>query len=363
MSLTVVLCRRTFDFSSGAGRLAHAQAEGLRRAGLRTELHSRRGRLKFFISTGRWPKRTSDEGLARLAASRRHLLVDHGMCAPAADVVFVHNVLADAARYLLYRNWAVDLSAERLYFAGLNADVVTVANSELARQGLIWEFGFEPGRVRVVHPGFSAARFNRTLRAPMRTEARRKLRLLESTPLVGFVTSGDFQKRGLDVFLDSATRIAAANPAARFLVVGSKRLPSWAAEHPLVRTGRLLYRPKSSHPEPWFAALDIFLYPARYEEFGLVVTEALALGLPVLTSRRVGAAECLPPDYTPWLLEAPDAARFAELTLNLLEDPAQRARLGTAGAEAVAAFDEKRYVRETVALILEQARIKSGETQ
>ena len=74
--------------------------------------------------------------------------------------------------------------------------------------------------------------------------------------------------------------------------------------------GVVRYRPKSRHPEPWFAALDLFLYPARFEEFGMVLAEAQAMGVPVLTSRRVGASECLPSAYAPWLLDGPEPASW-----------------------------------------------------
>ncbi len=336
-----------------------AQARGLRIAGLNVEVLCRRGRFKYLLSTGSLPKRASAAAMELLGASARCVTVDHGMYVTSADIVFVHNLLRDAAHYLRYKDWTAQVSAEERYFTGLNQGALIIANSDLVRNALIREYSLAPSRIRVLHPGFRSTRFNRTTAQSLRLHARRSLRLPDSTPLVGFVTSGDFQKRGLDIFLESADRIAVAVPAARFLVVGSKRLPPRAASHPLVRTGRVLYRPKSMRPDPWFAALDVFLYPARYEEFGLVVSEALAMGLPVLASRRVGATECFPPAYVPWILDAPDAARFAELTLALLEAPAQRAQLGAAGAEAVAAFDDQRYVRETVALILERARAKA----
>src|SRR5690606_10719268 len=102
-----------------------------------------------------------------------------------------------------------------------------------------------------------------------------------------------------------------AVPASRFLIAGGSRLPSSAAAHPLLASGRAVYRPKTRDPERWFAALDLFLYPARFEEYGLVVAEALACGLPVLTSRRVGAAECFPPVYERWLLDAPVGSELA----------------------------------------------------
>jgi len=188
----------------------------------------------------------------------------------------------------------------------------------------------------------------------LRAAARRALGVAAGSPLVGFVTSGDFAKRGLDIFLDCAARIAAARPEARFLVVGSKRLPAEARAHALVRSGVLRYRPKSRRPEPWFAALDLFLYTARFEEFGMVLAEAQAMRVPVLTSRRVGASECLPGAYAPWLLDVPEPTAMAERAIALLADADLRARLAEAAAASVAAFDEQAYVEGTRRLIAAQ---------
>jgi glycosyltransferase involved in cell wall biosynthesis len=177
-------------------------------------------------------------------------------------------------------------------------------------------------------------------------------------PLVGFVTSGDFVKRGLDLFLEAAARIASARPATRFLVVGSKELPESVRAHALVRRGAVLHRPKSRYPEPWFAALDVFLYPARFEEYGMVVAEAQAMGVPVVTSRLVGASECLPEAYAPWLLDRPEPTAMAALALTLLTDPPQRARLAAAAAASVVAFDDHAYGEGTRDLAAQNRRLK-----
>jgi glycosyltransferase involved in cell wall biosynthesis len=112
------------------------------------------------------------------------------------------------------------------------------------------------------------------------------------------------------------------------------------------------YRPKSGRPEQWFAALDLFLYAARFEEFGMVVSEAQAMGVPVLTSRRVGASECLPNSYARWLLDEPAAERFAAGALELLDDAKARAVLAATAAVSVAAYDLRAYVAGTLAQIL-----------
>jgi glycosyltransferase involved in cell wall biosynthesis len=212
-------------------------------------------------------------------------------------------------------------------------------------------FGLDPRRIAVQYPGFAAARFNVRRAAELRERARAALGVDASVPLIGLVTSGDFEKRGLDLFLETAASIARSAPAARYLVVGSKRLPDAARAHPLVVAGRVSYRPKNADPELWLAALDLLVYPARFEEFGMIVIEALASGVPVLTSRRVGASECLPRAYMPWLLDAPEPGRFAELALQLLGDPRARAELAAIGAAAVAAFDERAYARATIELL------------
>ena len=104
------------------------------------------------------------------------------------------------------------------------------------------------------------------------------------------------------------------------------------------------------------AALDIFLYAARFEEFGMVISEAQALGIPIVTSRRVGAAECLPSEYAPWLLDAPESAELSAKTLELLGDEQTRANLAQAGMNSVEQFDQRHYSEATVATILNQKR-------
>ncbi len=88
----------------------------------------------------------------------------------------------------------------------------------------------------------------------------------------------------------------------------------------------------------------------------MVISEAQALGIPVVTSRRVGAAECLPQEYAPWLLDVPDSAELAAKTLALLGDEQARQGLVRAGLRTVREFDQQHYMDATVATILAQNR-------
>jgi glycosyltransferase involved in cell wall biosynthesis len=353
--MTVVLYRPNLDPRSGAGQLLAMQWRGLESAGLPTLLACARGGLKFWLRTGVRARRRSAADIERLRAQGA-IVVDHGLTFPSAELVFVHNLVTEAGRHVPGHATADAARREREFFAALRPSAVVVANSKLVGAALCEHFGLARERVTVLYPGFDSRRYSLERAAQLRVAARRSLAIADGAPLVGLVTSGDFAKRGLDLFVDCAARIAAARPDARFLVVGSKRLPDDARAHALVSAGILRYRPKSRKPEPWFAALDLFLYPARFEEFGMVLAEAQAMGVPVLTSRRVGASECLPDAYAPWLLDAPDPVALAERAVALLADASLCARLARAAAETVVNFDERAYVEGTRRLVAAQKR-------
>ena len=350
--MNIVLYRRRVSLTSGAGQLIRMQARALTAAGHRVQVSARRGVLKLLLTRGWRISRHSRAGLKRIAALPGTLLVDHGAEIPEADLVFVHNVLSEGLRYVERSDWVEGAAQEREFFATLNGDAPIVANSRLVKRALIERFALNPQRIVVHYPGFDSGRFHANLRTgALRDRSRAALGVAEGVPLIGFVTSGEMDKRGLDIFLQTATQIAQARSDARFLVVGAKRLPAWAAHHHLVSTGRLVHRPKGRTPERWFAALDLFLYPARFEEFGIVVSEAQACGLPVLTSRRVGASECLPPEYERWTIEAPEADAFAARALALLGDDEAAAQLSAAGLASSLTIDDHSYVRDTVETI------------
>lgn len=350
----VLLYRPSLDLRSGAGQVMLAQLEGLRAAGVDARLACERGALRFWLRTGVRASRLAPQAIAALGAER--LIVDHGLCLPAADVVFVHNLAAEALRYAQREDWQAAARGEQALFAALNPAARIVANSQLVKDALLRHFALTPGRVVVHHPGHRAERFAPERRAELRAAARRALRLDEHAPLIGFVTSGDFAKRGLDLFLAAAEQVAASRPDVHVLVVGSKALPESARAHPLVVRGAMHHEPKGARPELWCAALDVFVYAARFEEFGLVVAEAQALGVPVVTSRRVGAAECLSPSHERWLVDTPEPDALAARTLELLADGDARLALGRAGAEHARVFDQRAYVRATLTTLLAQNR-------
>ncbi len=78
---------------------------------------------------------------------------------------------------------------------------------------------------------------------------------------------------------------------------------------------------------------DVFAFPTRYRNEGqpLVVLEALAAGLPIVSTRHRGIPDTVREDREALLVEPGDVEGFAAALARMAEDPELRARLGTAG--------------------------------
>lgn len=346
-----IVYRRSLSYTSGAGQLIAMQVRALRAAGIDTQLACQRGALRFWLRSGLRARHLSYAQTQKLVGRAGLLVIDHGMELPGAQIVFSHNLMSEARRFLERPDIDIAAERERRFFAELDRSSTVVANSHLVRDAIAEHFDWPDEQLRVCYPGFRAAVFDSARREQLRAQARRALGISEDTPLVGFVTSGDLHKRGLGVFINAAMQMAERRADLRFLVTGSRMLPGWMRSHPLLMQGLLMHRAKGTHPERWMSALDVFLYPARFEEFGMVVPEACALGVPVITSRRVGAAELLPDVYAPWVCDVPEADVLADLTLRLLDDRSTRECLSSAGIVAAADWDDARYARESVSVV------------
>jgi glycosyltransferase involved in cell wall biosynthesis len=171
--------------------------------------------------------------------------------------------------------------------------------------------------------------------------------------LVGTLGRLDEPKKGLRTFLAAAARVAAAEPRARFVLIGDGpargELERRAAS--LGLRDRVRFQGESAFPERLLPGLDILAQPSLWEGFGLSVVEAMAAGVPVVASRVGGIPEAARDDGEAVLVPPGDAPRLAEAIVSLLRDPARAARLGAAGhRRALEEFSLERLVKETAAL-------------
>jgi UDP-glucose:(heptosyl)LPS alpha-1,3-glucosyltransferase len=203
----------------------------------------------------------------------------------------------------------------RAYGPGGHRRVLAV--SARAADEIVADYGVPRGRIAVIYNGVDLARFRPPAPAA-RATARAALGLPAGARLCAAVGSG-FRRKGIDLLFDLWRE--APPPDTVLVVVGDdERLGRWrreAARAPLA--GRVLVTGPRPDVETVLAAADVVCVPSRQEAFGNVVLEACAAGVPVVTSRRAGAAE---------LLKGPLAAL-------VVDDPADRQALAAALACAL----------------------------
>ncbi|MDE2236837.1 MAG: glycosyltransferase family 4 protein, partial [Elusimicrobia bacterium] len=172
-----------------------------------------------------------------------------------------------------------------------------ICNSALMAEELRRRFAVPGERLRVIHPGYDPERFRAEDRGRLREQARAELSLGRDELVVGLITSGDFEKRGLPYFLRAVAELKRKGLSFKALVVGKeKRMgPYLALASQLGLAETVLFREPRLEVERFYHCLDVYCHPALYEEFGMSVQEAMACGLPVVCGRRVGAAELFGP--------------------------------------------------------------------
>lgn len=167
-----------------------------------------------------------------------------------------------------------------------------LAVSRRVRDEIIDGYRVPAERVRVAYNGVDLERFNPRRRATVGSSTRRRLGVPSEARVVLSVGSG-FRRKGVDALL----RLWSEEPPAdAWLVIvgGDERMGAYRRlGRQRALRGRVVLAGPQAAVEEFYAAADVVVVASLQEAFGNVVLEALAAGLPVVTSRRVGASEVL----------------------------------------------------------------------
>lgn len=192
-------------------------------------------------------------------------------------------------------------------------------------------YGLAGARTPLLYYGVEHGRFK-----PLSPAAKRQARAaLELEGFWAVFCGWNWRRKGLDVLL-AALRDA---PKVKLLVVGEDP-EEGAAFRQLARdlglAERVRFVGRQAHPERYFQAADAFAFPTRYEPFGMVVSEAMACGLPVLVPGGIGAAEVLPENGKGQALATDAEPEAWAWALNALQArPAYAKALGAKNLKAV----------------------------
>ncbi|MBS0123384.1 glycosyltransferase family 4 protein [Thetidibacter halocola] len=141
--------------------------------------------------------------------------------------------------------------------------------------------------------------------------------------------------KGVPVLLDALGRIAPDHPGLRVTLIGDgpdrAALERQAQGLPVTFTG---YRSQEEVAQA-LASADLFVLPSFAEGLPVVLMEALAAGVPVVTTQIAGVPELVTPGETGWLVPPGDAAALADAMARALADPERRRVMGKQGRVVV----------------------------
>lgn len=200
---------------------------------------------------------------------------------------------------------------------------------------------------RIVNHGVDIDTFHPRNRNVHRDEVRNEFGLQLDEFVALYV--GDLQKA-----IVPAIRAVSHSPGIRLLVVSRSKTEPYLKLVSEVGMGeRVRFVSTTKQIARFYSAADCFLFPTYYDAFGLVITEAMASGLPVITSRAAGAAELISDGLDGLLTDEPwDVPALAERLARLRDDRDLRERIGSNARKRVESYTWDRVAAETMSVYL-----------
>jgi UDP-glucose:(heptosyl)LPS alpha-1,3-glucosyltransferase len=173
------------------------------------------------------------------------------------------------------------LALEKGIFDPANTRFV-ITNSELSKRLIPESHPFPPERIHVIYNGVDLERF-----APAERDA-------AGGPVRLLFVGQDFKRKGLRPLIESLATVKSRGHDFQLRVVGRdnpKIYQKLAAS--LGLAGQIRFEGASRSIQQAYQQADLFVFPSLYDPFANVCLEALACGLPVLTTTTNGSSEVI----------------------------------------------------------------------
>jgi UDP-glucose:(heptosyl)LPS alpha-1,3-glucosyltransferase len=224
---------------------------------------------------------------------------------------------------------------------------IVMANSELVKRQIVTHYKINPEKIAVIYNGVNTSRFHPGIKEKYRSSVREKYGVKENERLILFIAN-DFKLKQLGSVLDAIALLK--NQKIKLMVIGSddpKPYMKRASEDRIDR--RIQFLGPRENIEIYYAAGDIFVLPTLYDAFANVCLEAMACGLPVITTRLNGAADLIDNGKKSFILETRRPEELAE-RIAALGSFSQIAGMGENAAVTARAFTMEKHLAEILSL-------------
>lgn len=185
-----------------------------------------------------------------------------------------------------------------------------IAISQMVVDDFISRFKIKAIDVSLIYNGIDLGKFNPGVRAQYRGDLRRKLNVADDEFLFLFL-SYTLRKKGIFPLIEAAA-ILNENHKGKFKIVVVGKEPGQSIREKIDEYGlaeSVIFHGPTKNPLLYFANADVFVLPTYYDTCSLVTIEAMACGLPVITTEYNGAAGIIDPGVDGHVISHPPEAK------------------------------------------------------
>lgn len=236
------------------------------------------------------------------------------------------------------------LQAEKKLFESTRLKAV-ICISNMVKDDIRRHFRVPENKLHVIYNGMDTESFHPRLKELHNAALRSAYGIPLDAPLFLFVGSG-FSRKGLPALLDAMREM----PASAHLLVAGKDKATRGFQQQAQALGlgaRIHFAGGQQDVKPFYGAADAFVFPTLYEPFGNVVLEAMAAGLPVITSSKSGAAEIVKHGMSGFVIDALDHAGLVG-AMHQLTDRQRCQEMGAAARQAAEPMTLEHMGREVL---------------
>jgi UDP-glucose:(heptosyl)LPS alpha-1,3-glucosyltransferase len=225
-----------------------------------------------------------------------------------------------------------------------------IANSRRGKEEIIRHYGTPSEKIEVIYNGVDLNRFHPANRERYRETIRSQFGVESNQFLILFVGSG-FERKGLGSLIEAAGILRQSIPSFKLLIAGKGDQQAYLKRARRVGIEKnILFIGTFKEIAQLYAAGDVMVLPTLYDPFANVCLEAMASGLPVITTRINGASELLEGPLAPLILEqATDAEGLAKIILSTA-DRDRRTEWGELSRKMAERFPEKNHFNRLISV-------------
>jgi UDP-glucose:(heptosyl)LPS alpha-1,3-glucosyltransferase len=242
------------------------------------------------------------------------------------------------------------LMLEQELFAKRGAGRV-IANSVMVQKEIVDLYQYPADRIEIVRNGVPLDQFR--FDPQLRETSRAGLKLKEDEIALLFVGSG-WERKGLRFAIEAMERCR--NPKMRLLVAGRGNKRLYKAKHSrFLADEPIQFLGEVTNLLPVYMAADIFVLPSVYDPFSNACLEALACGLPVITTRDNGFKEIIEDRIHGSIVDSADDVAGLRSALEVWSDPVRRNAAKPSILKRASEFDISKNIDKTLEILLQAA--------